>query len=50
MKKTFDAVRFQRKVREKLGREYAADRRAFLRDLSAKYGRPKKQEAVATKS
>lgn len=33
MKKGFDAVGFQRKVRAKLSEEYLADREAFLEDL-----------------
>ncbi len=38
MKKTFDAVKFQRNAREKLSREYIADREAFFRNLKEKYG------------
>lgn len=38
MKKKFDAVKFQRKVREQLGKKYSANRKAFLRELEEKYG------------
>ena len=38
MKKKFDAVKFQRKVREQIGKEYSANRKAFLRELEEKYG------------
>lgn len=37
MKKRFDAVAFQRKVREDLGKRYATDREAFLRELEQRY-------------
>lgn len=33
MKKKFDAVNFQRKVREKLGEKYSSNRDDFLRKL-----------------
>ncbi|MBN1591781.1 MAG: hypothetical protein JW941_00870 [Candidatus Coatesbacteria bacterium] len=33
MKKSFDAVEFQRKVREVLSQEYAANRETFFRKL-----------------
>jgi hypothetical protein len=36
MKKGFDAVAFQRKVREELGRRYWRDREAFLKELAEK--------------
>ena len=39
MKKEFDAVRFQRKVREELGKKYTSNREAFLRELNEKYGK-----------
>jgi len=42
MKKKFDAVGFQRKIREELSEKYNADREAFLRDLKKKYGFLKK--------
>ena len=38
MKKKFDAVKFQRKVREKLGEKYSTNPKAFLRELEEKYG------------
>lgn len=38
MKKKFDAVKFQRKVREELGKKYNSNRKAFLRELREKYG------------
>ena len=38
MKKKFDAVRFQRKVREELSKKYSSNREAFLRELKEKYG------------
>ncbi len=36
MKKKFDAVKFQRKVREGLSERYSPDREAFLRELKKK--------------
>ena len=33
MKKDFDAVEFQRRVRAELSREYIADRKGFMREL-----------------
>jgi len=39
MKKTFDAVSFQREARAELSRAYLADREAFLDELKKKYGR-----------
>jgi hypothetical protein len=38
MKKTFDAVAFQRKIRERLSQQYAANREQFVRELRRKYG------------
>ncbi len=38
MKKEFDAVKFQRRIREELGERYNSDRDAFLRELKEKYG------------
>jgi hypothetical protein len=43
MKKKFDAVEFQRKVREELSKEYSSNREAFLRELKEKYGYLQKQ-------
>jgi len=37
MKEKFDAVRFQRKSREEMSREYTTDPEAFLRKLKEKY-------------
>jgi hypothetical protein len=44
MKKKFDAVEFQRKVREELSKRYSANRNAFLRELKEKYGYLQKQK------
>jgi len=44
MKKKFDAVKFQRKTREELGKRYRSNRDAFLRELKAKYGQPENQK------
>ena len=44
MKKKFDAVKFQRDVREELGKKYSTDREAFLRELRKKYRRLRKQK------
>ena len=46
MKKKFDAVKFQRKVREKLGEKYLASHKEFLRQLAAKYGGLQKQKVA----
>ncbi len=42
MKKTFDAVNFQRKVRAELSKQYLENREAFLTELKEKYGKLKK--------
>jgi ribosomal protein L29 len=47
MKKKFDAVKFQRKVREELSKKYSTDRDAFLRELKEKYANSK-TEMIAT--
>lgn len=51
MKKKFDAVQFQRRVREKLGKAYLADPEGFVKDLQNKYGplksKPLKLSAAA---
>lgn len=44
MKKKFDAVKFQRKVREELSKKYSTDRDAFLRELKEKYGNLKTEK------
>jgi len=41
----FDAVKFQRKVREELSEKYSSNREAFLRELKEKYGNLQKQKA-----
>jgi len=38
MKKKFDAVEFQRKVRKELGEKYLSNHEAFLYELEQKYG------------
>jgi len=38
VKKKFDAVEFQRKVREEVSKEYSTNRDVFLRKLKEKYG------------
>jgi len=44
MKKKFDAVDFQRRVREDLSKKYTSNREAFLRELKEKYGNLRKQK------
>jgi len=44
MKKKFDAVKFQLKVREELSKKYSSNREAFLRELKEKYGDLQKQK------
>ena len=44
MKKKFDAVEFQRKIRKELGEEYLSDREGFLCELEEKYGDLQKQK------
>ncbi len=44
MKRKFDAVKFQRKVREELSQKYLSSREAFLRELAEKYGSLQKQK------
>jgi len=44
MKKKFDAVKFQRAARKRLSRKYAANPRAFVRELRRKHGQPMEQE------
>ena len=43
MKKKFDAVKFQRKVREELSKKYSTNRDAFIRELKEKYGYLRKE-------
>jgi hypothetical protein len=42
MKKTFDAVNFQRKIRAELSKQYLENREALLTELKEKYGKLKK--------
>ncbi len=44
MKKKFDAVDFQRRVREDLSKKYTSNREAFLRELKEKYGKLRRQK------
>jgi len=46
MKKKFDAVKFQREVREELSKKYNANREEFLRELKEKYSHLQKQKVV----
>ena len=45
MKKNFDAVKFQRKVRQELGKQYSRNRNIFLRELKEEHGYSHKQKA-----
>lgn len=45
MKKKFDAVKFQRQVREEVSEKYSSNREAFLRELKEKYGNLQKRIA-----
>jgi len=45
MKKTFDAVNFQRNIRNELGKQYIKDPAAFLNELNEKYAKVKKSKA-----
>ncbi len=47
MKKKFDAVKFQRKVRKNLSAEYLANPEAFMQRLKKKYGQAGKQRLPA---
>ena len=48
MKKKFNAVMFQREVREELSKRYIENREAFLKELKEKYGNLQKQKARHT--
>jgi len=48
VKKKFDAVMFQRKVREELSEKYVENREAFLNELKEKYGNLQKQKGRHT--
>ena len=50
MKKEFDAVEFQRKVRKELSKKYSSDRETLLRELKEKYGNLRKQKVGTHKS
>jgi hypothetical protein len=50
MEKKFDAVDFQRKIREELGRKYLSNRKVFLQELkkvSSKTGNRQKAIGVS---
>jgi hypothetical protein len=47
MKKRLDTVAFQRKVREDLGKKYATDRKAFLRELEQRYRHLKRGKVLS---
>lgn len=44
MRKKFDAVKFQRKVRQELSEKYSANRKTFLREIKEKYGNLQKHK------
>jgi len=48
MKKKFDAVKFQRKIRGELSAKYNTDRESFLNELKVKYGVLKKEKQVGS--
>jgi hypothetical protein len=48
MKKTFDAVNFQRKARAELSKQYLENREALLKELTGKYGKLKKSRGRHT--
>jgi hypothetical protein len=45
-KKKFDAVRFQRKIREQLSERYLSNREVFLRELRGKHGSLRKEKVA----
>lgn len=45
MKKKFDAVKFQREVREELSKKYNSNRDEFLRELKEEYAHLQKPKA-----
>jgi hypothetical protein len=49
MKKTFDAVEFQRKAREKLSKKYRKNRKAFYKELKEQTGGLSKEEMLVEK-
>jgi hypothetical protein len=48
MKKTFDAVNFQRQIRAELSKQYLENREAFLKELTGKYRKLKKSKGRHT--
>jgi len=50
MKKEFDAVKFQRKIRKEFSKKYSSNREAFLRELKEKYGNLRKHKVGTHKS
>ncbi len=48
MEKKFDAVKFQRKIREELSEKYNIDRETFLKELKEKYSFLKKRRSAHT--
>jgi len=46
MRKKFDAVKFQRKVREELSKKYSTNPDSFLHELKEKYGYLRKRKIV----
>jgi hypothetical protein len=48
MEKKFDAVKFQRKIREELSEKYNIDRETFLKELKEKYSFLKKRRSART--
>jgi hypothetical protein len=48
MKKAFDAVNFQRKIRAELSKQYLENREGFLKELTEKYRKLKKSKGRRT--
>ncbi len=46
MRKKFDAVKFQRKVREELSQKYSKAPGRFIHELQEKYGHLRKQRTA----
>lgn len=49
MKKKFDAVKFQRNIREELSKKYSSNSKELLEELKGKYGNLPKKTANARK-
>ncbi|MEW6102814.1 MAG: hypothetical protein AB1630_03195 [bacterium] len=47
MRKKFDAVKFQRKIREELSEKYTTDRESFLKELKTRYSSFKKRKSAS---